>query len=512
MESLMLESSIDRFLERNRIQENLNNKPGLQLVPREEDVNALLQSEINCPIYEKLDNGASATRLLEDLRNEFKNQNPQHLLLECRDAVLDAIIRPFGLAHILYNDKDGGTVTTIHNARQSVYASEADRYNRKHYNYCRKSAIKRTQNTNGTIQSTYTGKVLEIFQVDVDHVVPLKKLHNDGCFMLSVSQKKELARDCRNLAIVEANINRSKGAQELESFMNNSSGNRVQLNGNYFGMDKARTTEKLVQADKAVREHLPDTGAKVQYYTNRAAVTGTHEGLHMGLQQAIGLLLVELVNGIFDETKDILKTGLKDNHLGKPFFNEINCRFSNVKNRVFMRWHDVIIAFGQGFITGFFSNLTTVIINMFFTTAKRVVRMIREGTYSLFQALKTVICSQKGISRQEALHDASKILIAGITITVGIAAEEYVEKMVLATGILAPFAEPIAAVITGLVVGLTTVLAVYMIDKVDFFGVNEEKQHRFIVKKLDEMIQQAVANAEELVSISNFSCYIQNIS
>ena len=59
-------------------------------------------------------------------RSELKEQRIDALLDSCRDSVLQQIIGPFGLTPAMFDDKAGGNVTTTHNFKDGVVATEAD--------------------------------------------------------------------------------------------------------------------------------------------------------------------------------------------------------------------------------------------------------------------------------------------------------------------------------------------------------------------------------------------------
>ncbi|MDU4353946.1 MAG: hypothetical protein E7I59_10565 [Phytobacter diazotrophicus] len=99
-------------------------------------------------------------------------------------------------------------------------------------------------------------------------------------------------------------------------------------------------------------------------------------------------------------------------------------------------WHNVLTAFRDGAISGIISNLMTALINTFFTTARNLARMIREGLFSLFRAAKTVLMRPEGTSRAEALNAGLKIAVSGAFVIGGVLLEEYLSKTL---GTLLPF-------------------------------------------------------------------------
>jgi len=148
----------------------------------------------------------------------------------------------------------------------------------------------------------------------------------------------------------------------------------------------------------------------------------------MGMQQALGLVITEFFAAIFDEIMDIYKEGY----------------FNNFDNDRF---------------------LATVIINAFETTGKRVVRIIREGMLSLFNAVKTLLFPPEDMSFKEAMHEAKKLLATGLIVSIGVIVEEWIDTLIKGTAILEPFSDILTAVFVGTITGLAVTMTVYYIDK-----------------------------------------------
>lgn len=91
-------------------------------------------------------------------------------------------------------------------------------------------------------------------------------------------------------------------------------------------------------------------------------------------------------------------------------------------------------AAGTGFLAGFLSNLVTVLINAFLTTAKRAVRMIREGTLSLIEAVKTLLLRPQDMTLNQALDAALKVLV-GVG---GVMLEQIVSNYLMAIPFIPP--------------------------------------------------------------------------
>ena len=54
----------------------------------------------------------------------YREQRVDQLIDECTKTALQQIIGPFGLSIAMFDDRDGGAVDTIHNAKQDIMSDE----------------------------------------------------------------------------------------------------------------------------------------------------------------------------------------------------------------------------------------------------------------------------------------------------------------------------------------------------------------------------------------------------
>jgi hypothetical protein len=205
----------------------------------------------------------------------------------------------------------------------------------------------------------------------------------------------------------------------------------------------------------------------------------------MGGRQIIAVFLTEAVSAIFDEIKDACKN---TRNLGGNWIAVLKSRIKRILKRIISKWRDALQSGLTGTISGFFSNILTVLINIFVTTAKNIVRIIREGFFSLVGAVTYLVNPPEGFSAGRRFHEAGKIIISGAVVTLGIVTEETINTFPPMFAIRAiPFAgEMIADVLYGVLVALVTCLSLWAWDKVDIFGVKAERRHEFVMQELQK--------------------------
>ena len=249
----------------------------------------------------------------------------------------------------------------------------------------------------GEVKDDYTGKAIPANKSDVDHVVSKNEFHYaEGGFMLDEARRKAFANDRDNLAVTDRSVNRSKGSESIPDAKER----RPEI-------DRRRTRHTEERAGEAVSRHRPSAAQAARYYGKKVAPEAATSGLRLGMRQALGLCLHELTIGIFDEVTDICRNGLRADETS--YAHAVEKRVAEIWRRVREKWRDMLSAFRDGFIAGALSEVVTLLVNLFYTTSKRVVRIIREGALSFLRALKMIFVLPDGMTRAEALDAATKV-------------------------------------------------------------------------------------------------------
>ena len=470
--------------------------------------------------------------MLSEIKRNYDRERFEGLLRSSRESVVNSIVTPLGLGKIVASwDKEGGNVSTIHNVRQGVYATAEERaayeargdYNSQEYHshpaYIQKNRANSELRQQGKLVDEYTGTMFSPnAAVDLDHTKAAKEIHDDPGRVLAGLNGADLANADSNLNATSKAQNRAMGAKSIDEYnawLQHTAPERQrrikELSAKTSLSDKESSELSKLQEQENFNyalAHDKDQQARREYekkvnasYTSGKFIGGVVsssaiEGTKMGLQQALGVAFCEFFYAIFDEAKDIYAHGFNcDDH---TFFESLKERFMRVAHRVQEKWKDVFAAFRQGFISGLLSNLVMVIINMFVRTGKNIVRIIREGIFSFLRAIKMLLVPPEGMTLRQAAHEASKIIAAGFTVAGGIILEEYVDKLIKLAPVLEFISDILTTVVIGTVTGLATAFIVYYIDKVDFFGVNKQKEYDHSIKILTGSMESSISHAESI--------------
>lgn len=518
-------SKLEQFKKQQALRAKRNGQPLLHTAANPEEVAALLAQETNPQYLASLDYQTSldlslravpqkeARELLEELKQEFDRSRVDELLAKAQHDVIWAIASPLGLGKVLaVYDKQGGNVTTIHNAQQGIYANPDEEYNRKDYTHTKNSEDERfagdsknsvgarfTKNQldgNAQLTDGYTGQTIMGKESSPDHIVPLHSYHKDGGFMQSKTQRADFGTDTENLVSTQRNINQSMSDEDKLDWADKKSGSRTASNQEHYGIDRDRLEAAVARGQEAADRHTPNTSEKVAFYAVHTTQTGLTEGVKMGAQQAFGLLMVELFSGTLDEIKDFFHHSHQHE---SPIWDELKERLTRVGTKVAEKWKQLLDSFTSGFISGFISNTVTMLINLFVTTGKRTVRMIREGVFALFKAIKTFLCPPKDMTFSQAAHEALKLLAAGGVVIGGVALEESAEMLILSIPLFAPIAGVLTAVLVGATTALAMTLVCYLLDKLDLFGTIQVEQDKYVLESLDKRIAEQLTRSASII-------------
>lgn len=485
----------------------------------------------------------------------LREQRLQKLFADCQQQVISQIIGPFGLSTAMFEDKDGGNVTTLHNFERednNYVATESDKklhaQSQKEYDDTLRSEYEvktkaKAQGAGGKTweqkrqdrinQGTdeYTGHSISSdgltdtsngsqVGVDLDHVVSVKEIHankkahlalgeDNGGSEADVTRIRAAINSDENLALTSMSANRSKGDKDLKEWADKKRKDGS-TNTEHYELDEKRVAQKYKEAKKHIDSTVNKALLKKQ--TTELLATGGQQAMQMGVRQALGVLLTELVNALFNEFKVLIKQGVE---AGKTLFEEIRQRLARVVESVAKKAPDALSQLFQGGISGFMSNLLTFLVNNFLSTAKRFVRVIREGLISLFRAFKMIFFPPKNMSASEALQEGLKILTATILTAVGILLETTVNTFVASIPVLGAFASIISPVLIGIMTGLLSAFLAYQID-----ALFDRYRHSYNEKFMDELMADAKRRnqfANELTSLSessmaNIENYAKSIS
>lgn len=456
-------------------------------------------------------------------------------------VVVQALVSSFGL-DFLIQDQHGGDVDTIHNVREigkdpemkyknqknaDAYANRGE-YNTGDYhgdyrngektNFAKIKHDKRKEyfeNGNQDFKDEYTGQSNIGFlgksknapserNAELDHIVEAKAIHDDPGRVLAELDGKQLADSPENFAWTNKSLNASMGSwanQQMQQWEKQCKEAKkagqplppkpdvdmeayIQAHPELDETTKANMREHFKKAKKAY-----DAKLNRAYYTSKKFWKDTGKaaaklGLTMGLRQALGLVFTE----IWFTVKDAIIQSKKD---GKALFDAIakavKQGLKNAKNKFREIWEKFI----EGAVAGVLSSLVTTLANIFFTTAKNVIKIIRESFASLSQASKILFINPDSYPLGDRFVAAAKVLATGASVIAGSMVKELFKATPIA-GI--PIIEDVVPTFCSvLVTGIMSCSLLYILD------------HNKYIKKAIEKLNQ-------IPDIANFNVALKKQS
>ena len=266
-------------------------------------------------------------------------------------------------------------------------------------------------------------------------------------------------------------------------------------------MDEATKKRMMAKYNRARKSY--ERKIAVAYYTSPrfmkdTAVAAANVGARMAVRQALGMVFLEMWIGIREEWQKI--TDWTAGNIFSAIGRGIRSGFESAMKK----YKEVLARFKEGALAGILSSVTTTLCNIFFTTAKNTVRIIRQTWPSLVQAAKILFLNPDRLPMGEQIRAALKILSAGISVVVG----TIVSELVSATGIGAlPVVGDVISTFCGVfVTGIMGCTAVYILDNSEKVQKLVEWLNRcdFSFKSLDYFRKQAElfeAYAAQLMNI-----------
>lgn len=413
--------------------------------------------------------------VLEELP-EKELEIAQDLWKQYQEIITTSLYQQFGLSHFM-QFKDGGNVTTLHNAKNGVFAkgTTEKQFNRKYDAQTRKEIYekdfaknrKKAFQENKEIRDGYTGKVLnKDGRTQRDHIVSAAEIHNNPEARLYMTDKErgQMAVDEKNLTWTDGSLNQSKGKHDLKEWMESRSSKHPELkNKDRFEIDEKMASEKYDGATGLVKTTVKD--AKKAYYKKKLTSTSLKQGKQMAMRQAIGIFLADLQIAFSEELGAYIRD-FRQYETVKEKINAFKKHIQAVQARVLnmQSIKKVFVGASEGFAGGVISNLLTVFINTFLTTSKRIVRIITEGTTALIQAIRLFVFRPADMTKEQAIFEGSKLIVAAVITAVGAIVTESFITYLKTVPVFMPFASIIGGILGGILTGVLSVTVIYSMD------------------------------------------------
>ena len=463
----------------------------------------------------------SETSFIGELKNG-PEMNPednvfQSIWAEYERVILQSLITSFGLDFIVH-DQHGGDVDTIHNVReigvdsQMKYKNAANEasyegrgdYDTKAYHSHEtfiqtKRDARKAFDENGTkIEDAYVeGNTLiprnnptidREHQGQLDHVMSAHEIHNDRGRVLADMDGVELANDPGNLRFTNADLNLNKRDMTVEEYIQWCEANPDKVNqGGKKGEPLSDEVKDKMREEynRAKKEY--DAKLAQKYYTSPqfakdTATAAAKRGAEMGVRQALGFVFVE----IWMCAKDELQAVPAGSDL-EEMLNAVGRGIQKGLDSARKKYKEIIAKLEEGFVSGALASITTTLCNIFFTTAKNLVRCIRQVYASVVQAGRVLLLNPDNLYLGDRIKTSTVILATGASVLAGTAVGDLLSKTPI--GAIPEVGQIAITFCSSLVSGLLSCTLLMFLDRSKF--INE------LVDKLNELPSE-VNNYKEI--------------
>lgn len=429
---------------------------------------------------------------------------------ELEKTVVSSLTTTFGLDFLLFEDKIGGDVNTVNNVRQGVWATDKEKSkyeNRGEYDssayhshkaYKEKGKADKELHKKGQLEDPYRNKAMspdEVKKRDLDHTISAKEIHDDAGRVLAGKDGVELANTDSNLNSTHQSINRSKNAKTtsewLDKLPDTIATEEKKLNSQKDRLDKmprdtpeqqhkARELESKIKKQEEKLEALKEVDADAMrkkdkkareaynYEVNKAYYTSSKffkdtgyaaakGGALLGARQVLGLVLAEVWFEFREQAPEVFSRCRREFDLSQ-LARDLSDIFKGIWNRVKLRFKDFLNTFKDGVFAGAMSSLTTTIFNIFATTQKMAIKIIREMWSHLVRAIKLIAFNPDQLSVVDLSKAVVGIISVGISTVIGVTAYTYLLPLCSF-----PFGEALASFASALITGVLTVAFNYFL-------------------------------------------------
>ena len=438
----------------------------------------------------------NALRELKDLEASLPSGQTQSLFELCEKNVMQNIQQQFGLHYLVDSAKEGGQVSTTHNVRNGIYANDEERLRYENrgeydsYKYHKDSnyiAINKEQSAlkkQGKMTDYMTDREIKRnVSVDLDHKISAKAIHEDRARVLAEKSGAKLANTKDNLALTNSSLNRMKKDKIPKDFIaykheRLAEYERKMQDGSlspkeWEKMEKLKSIDDdafLKEAQKS--KNQIDRKIDKAYYGSakpyeelaNATLTDIQNIAKGGLKSAVAIVMIEVVRALFFELRATFKNF--GNESLKDIFKRLKERAKIVFENIKANFKGIFEGSIEQSIGVFLSNLALFVINIFYTTAKRLASLIRAGFGSLIRAIKILANPPANMPKEDVAFEAAKVFVAGIITALSFLFAEGIDKLIKTIcPFLAPISEPVSVTMSALIGGILSTVALYYLDK-----------------------------------------------
>jgi hypothetical protein len=419
--------------------------------------------------------------LLQQINNAPNQRQQRDFVESFQNMMIDQILGPFGLSRELFNDRDGGAITSLYNFEKGVVANDSDGARHAQWTKANDSNFERNdydaqldkhfpdmKSQDGKYHDGYRKPGTELPEgprtAARDHVVPASEVERSsrGHLAQTREERVQTATQSENVVLTGFNMNSSKGDEDLLVWAHKpNSKDPSKTNAEVYDLDEKVLKEKYTEAKAAVEG--AQKKAVLMKQSGELLVEGGKAAGYLALRQVLGMILKDVVQGLIDDVRYLVREGFNG---ARTLLELVQDRLQATFKTLREKWGEYLKEGASAGLSGFFSTLLTLVVNSFITTAKNIVTLIREAVLALVRSIKVIVAPPADMSKGEVAFEVLRLLSAAVATCIGLALEETIKKALESIPLLAPIAGELAPVIAGIITGGLTLFTVLAFDRI----------------------------------------------
>lgn len=419
--------------------------------------------------------------LLQQINSTPNQQQQRDFVESFQHMLIDQVLGPFGLSRTMFDDRDGGAITSVHNFEKGVVANDADgarhegwvkanesKFERSDYDARLDERFPDMKSPDGKYHDGYRKPGTELPEgprtAARDHVVAASEVERSsrGHLGQTREQRVETATQNENVVLTGFNMNSSKSDEDLLVWAQKpNSKDPSKTNAEAYDLDEKVLKEKYKEAKTAVEG--AQKKAVLMKQGGELLIEGGKAAGYLAMRQALGMILKDVVQGLIDDVRYLVREGFNG---AQSLIEMIKARLQATFQNIREKWAEYLKEGASAGLSGFLSTLITLVINSFITTAKNIVTLIREAVLALVRSVKVIVAPPADMSKGEIAFEVLRLLSAAVATCVGLALEETIKKALESIPLLAPTAGELSSVIAGIITGGLTLFTVLAFDRI----------------------------------------------
>lgn len=295
----------------------------------------------------------------------------------------------------------------------------------------------------------YTGKHLKHGEnYHYEHVTSTNEISQDKVlnYTTTLEERRKFANSKENLVAIDGELNQSLGntkIEDLDKWKNAiSKKDPTKTNKEYFEVDNQKMKETIETSIKAKNQLLKNKSITygMKSKTKIAASNAIKSGAKAAVGQLLSITVVEVINE-YKKEEDI----------------EMSQRIKNISIGIKEKSKNLLSTFKDQSISSFLSTFLDAILNSLFKIAKNIFKFVKLAIVSILKSIKILFSNE--YPWEVRLKEAMKILGVAVASLIGLALDEIIEKALITNfPFTTPFAGYISPVLSGLIVGIGSVL------------------------------------------------------